>query len=111
MAASRGQKRHKITLQNPGPAVPDGEGGFTFVPVMFATRMARITPATTRDLERVTSGTVQSSASHLVEFDYLAGVTTKTEIVFKTRVFTVEGITNPEEKNVTLICICSEVVA
>jgi hypothetical protein len=39
-------------------------------------------PATARDLERVVAGTVQSSATHLVTIRYLAGVTTKTRVVW-----------------------------
>ena len=109
--ATRGQRRHLISLRNPGVNVPDNEGGFTNTPTVFATRFAEIKPATARDLERVAAGTVQSSATHIVTFDYHPSVTTKTEIVFGERVFTVSGVSSPEERNIDTIAVCEEVVA
>jgi len=108
-----GAYRHVVTPQNPGAAVPDGDGGFTQAwtnldPVEWH---VSIEPATARDLERVAAGTVTSTASHIVTGRYHAGVTTKTHLLFGTRILTVTGVQNPEERNITTIAICEEVVA
>jgi SPP1 family predicted phage head-tail adaptor len=76
----------------------------------LATVWASIVPATARDLERVVAGTVQSSATHLVTIRYLAGVTTKTRVVFGSRLFSVTGVQNPEERNISLVLVCQESV-
>lgn len=110
---ARGAKRHLVSLANPGTAVPDGDGSFTQVdaPLTPATAWAEIKPATARDLERTTSGTVLSEASHIVTMDYHPGVSTQTRITFNGRTLNVTGVSNPEEKNVELILTAEEVVA
>jgi SPP1 family predicted phage head-tail adaptor len=105
-----GAMRHRITLQTPAAATPDGDGGFTETWTALATVWASIVPATARDLERLVAGTVQSSATHLVTIRYLAGVTTKTRVVFGTRLFSVTGMQNPEERNISLVLVCQEIV-
>lgn len=108
-----GELRHLVTLDNPGTAVADGDGGFTqtFAELSPARVWAAIQPATARDLERVAAGTVLSTASHIVTMRYHAGVTTKTRITFGTRVLNVTGVSNPDERNRELVCLCAEVVA
>lgn len=110
--ASRGQKRHLVSLANPGTPVPDGDGGFTVVdaPLTPATAWADIRPATARDLERTTSGTVLSTATHIVTMDYHPQVTTQTRLTYNSRSFSVTGVANPEERNVDLILAAVEVV-
>jgi head-tail adaptor len=110
--ATRGQKRHLVTLENPAAAVPDGDGGFTQVwTALTPPRMrAEIKPATARDLERLAAGTVLSSASHVVTMDYHQQVTTATRVVFGTRLFSVTGVSNPEERNIETICVCVELL-
>jgi SPP1 family predicted phage head-tail adaptor len=106
-----GSLRHQVSLQNPPPAAtPDGDGGYTETPVTFATVWASIVPATAHDLERAVAGTVQSSATHLVTIRYLAGVTTKTRVLFGTRTLQVTGVQNPDERNISLVLVCQEVI-
>lgn len=109
--ASVASRPHQVTLQNPGPRVSDGEGGTTQTPVDLATVKASIVPATARDLERITSGTVIAQASQVVTIPYVSGVTSQTQVVFRGRVLSVLGITNPDERNIELILVCTEVVA
>lgn len=108
-----GEHRHLVLLQAPGAPVPDGDGGFTqtWTDLSPNTWYCSIKPATARDLERVAAGTVISSASHIVEGRYHAGITTKTRIIFNSRTLTVTGVSNPEERNITTICTAEEVVA
>lgn len=103
-----GQLRHKVTLEGPGPSVPDGDGGFTTVWTVLARVWADIRPATPRDLERRVASTVQATASHIVVIRWLPGVTTATRIKFGTRTFEVTGVQNPEEQDVSLVLACEE---
>jgi len=69
-----------------------------------------ITPATAKNLERVTAGTVTAMATHILEGPYHPQVTTKTRVLFGSRIFNVTGVANPGEQNVDLIAVCVEVV-
>lgn len=112
MRTAVGDRPHRISLQNPGPNVPDGEGGSTQTwfdltpPAVYA----KIAPATQADLERVTAGTVLSTATQVVTMPYHPGVTTQTRIIFDGRLLYVKGVANPEERNIELILLCTEVV-
>lgn len=107
-----GALRHLVTLENPGAAVMDGDGGYTqaWTALSPAQAWVSITPATTRDLERVAAGTVLSTATHIVHGRFHPGVTTQTRIVFGTRTFSVTGVANPEERSIEMILTAVEVV-
>lgn len=111
--ATAGERRHYVTLANPGTPVPDGDGGSTTTPVALSPAgvYAQILPATARDLERVAAGTVIASATHVVRMPYHPGVTSQTVITFNGRRFAVTGVSNPEERNLETICTAVEVVA
>lgn len=107
-------KPHWVSLANPGgPVVPDPEGGFVegMVALDPPQVFAGIRPATARDLERNTSGTAVSTASHIINMDFHPQVTTQTRITFNGRTLLVTGVANPEERNVDLILVAEEVVA
>lgn len=104
-----GSLRHRVTLQTPATAA-DGDGGYTDTWTALATVWASVVPATAHDLERAVAGTVQSSATHLVTIRYLAGVTTKTRVLFGTRTLQVTGVQNPDERNISLVLVCQEIV-
>lgn len=108
-----GERRHLVALANPGQAVPDGDGGYTQVyePLDPTHMYVSIVPATTKDLERITSGTVLSMASHVVSGPFHPGVTTKTRITFGDRTLNVVGVMNPEERNIETVMLVAEVVA
>lgn len=103
---------HRVTLQNPGPGIPDGEGGVTqtWTDLTPPALSVKIAPATAKDLERVAAGTVLATATHLVTGPYHPQVTTQTRILFNGRQFSVTGVSNPEERNVELVLVCVEVV-
>jgi head-tail adaptor len=107
-----GRRDKIVVVQTPGPAVPDGDGGYThtWADANPRTWHVSIEPATTRDLERVAAGTVIATASHLVTGPYRPDLTTQTRLLFGARVFNVTGIANPSEKNEELILVCVEVV-
>lgn len=104
--------RHLVRLQDPGDPMPDAEGNpvATWMDLIPATWWVSINPATARDLERVTAGTVLSTASHVIRGKFHPGVTTQTRILFGTRTFNVTGVSNPEERNIEMILTAVEIV-
>lgn len=109
--------RHRVTLENPGDAVPDptGGGGYTQAWTTLASRVpAKVEPASARSLERVTANTVSSSASHLVTVRYVPGVTMQTRLTFHDgevdRLMAVTGQHDTEERHLELILECAEAV-
>lgn len=113
MPVSRGARRHLVSLEGPGgPAVPDGEGGWTQTPAPLdpPTWACSIRRASVRDLERVTSGTVLNAASHILEGDFHPGVTRETQITFEGRTFFVNDVINVDERDTHMTVLCQEVV-
>lgn len=107
---------HRISLQNPGPAVPDGDGGSTqtYTDLDPPRLFARIVPATGKDLERVAAGTVLSTLSRLISLPYHPQVTTQTrvswtDLVGKAHVANVTGV-SADERSVELELVCVEIV-
>jgi head-tail adaptor len=112
-----GQRDKRIVLENPGDPVPDGEGGFTegWAPLDPAEMFAHIAPATQTDLERQTSGTVLSTATHVISVLYHPGVTVETRLRYTApnrpeRTFQVTSVRNPDEANRELVIVAEEVV-
>lgn len=105
-----GRLRLKARLENPGTPQDDGEGGFEEswerlnpfeVPIVMEL-------ATAQNLERFGNNTVSSETSHIVSFHYHPQVTTKTRLTIGSRVFYATGVENPEGRNVTTVCFCTE---
>lgn len=109
-ATAVADRPHRVTLQNPGPAVPDGSGGSipTWTDLNPPALSVKIKPATAADLERVAVGTVLSTATYLVTGPYHPQVTTQTRILFNGRQFSVTGVADPEERHVELVLVCVE---
>lgn len=113
MQTAIGQTRHRVQFQAPvGPAVPDGDGGYTqaWADLSPASWFVSIEPITGRDLERLAVGTVISQATHLVRGRWHAGVTTATRMVFAGRLFSVTGVANRDERGIEMELIVVEVV-
>lgn len=109
---SIGGKRHVVVVQNPGSPTSDGDGGSvrTWTDASPRTWHCSIEPATERDLQRVTAGTVISTASHVLKGRYHPQMTTATRLLFNARVFQVAGASNPEERSIETIVIAIEVL-
>ncbi len=112
-----GQRRLLVTLDAPGPAVPDGDGGYTqgWAPLDPPTVFADVRPASTRDLERVIAGTVQSTATHLVTLPFHPGVTTTTRVRWtdeaqRPHTANVTAVVNVDERCVEMVLGAMEVV-
>jgi head-tail adaptor len=104
-----GAYRHLVTFQDPGPPVPDGEGGYTEGWTDLApTWRVSITPATVRDLERVGAGTILASATHVIKGRWRADLTLETRMLFEGRIFHLTNITNDEERDWTMTLLAEE---
>ena len=106
-----GLRDKRITLQNPGKAVPDGQGGFlqTWTDCVPPAAWASIDPATGGPLEHITAGTLITVATHIVKMPYQDDVTTNSRIVFNGRFFNVIGGGSPSEDGIELELPCVEV--
>jgi head-tail adaptor len=109
---STGEYRHLVTFQSPGAPTPDGDGGWltTWTDLTPATWHVSIEPATARDLERVASGTVLSTATHIVKGRNHPGVTLATRMLFSGRTFSITGVARPQERGITMELVAVEVV-
>lgn len=99
-----GAYRNRVLFQNPGPPVPDGDGGYSqsWVDLTPPTWKVAIAPATADDLERVAAGTVLSSASYLVTGPFHSGVTTAARMVFNGTLYSIVGTRNVDMQSVTM---------
>lgn len=108
MRTPAGLRRHAIRVDNPYAPTPDGDGGFNQTWFKLGSRTAAILPATAQNMARFGQSTVTSTATHIITFPFLSGVTTESRIVFGTRVFNIAGVADPEERHVETICLCVE---
>jgi head-tail adaptor len=115
---SPAQRPHRITLQNPGPPVPDGEGGFepSWLAVTPPQLWASIEPASRGSLEAVTAGTVIATATHLIVAPFHPQVTPASRVQFydtlrqRDRIFTVSSLCDTQERDLEMTLICAEVI-
>ena len=106
-----GQLRHVLWLENPGPPIPDGDGGFTqsWTPLTPPTMSARIEPVAGRNLEHV-AGSVIQTRTVTVTMRYHAGVTVETRLRrLNGHYLRILSLVNPEERNINLVLQCVEV--
>jgi head-tail adaptor len=108
----------RISLDAPGAAVPDGDGGYTqtFAPLTPPTMFAEVRPASARDLENLIAGTVLSTATHLITLPFHPGVTTTTRVqwtddALRPHTANVTAVINVDERCVELVLGATEVVS
>jgi head-tail adaptor len=109
-----GQRRHVVTLENPGDPIPDGDGGYTeaWAPLDPAQWDCAIEGVSVRPLsqESRAGNTVLAQASHVVTGPYHAGITIETRINFRGRVFHVVYVGNTDERDIQTELLCREVL-
>lgn len=104
-----GLLRHWLTLQNP-TTVPDGRGGFTPTWAALSPSPVKGSIESIPGSQRAIAGTVLAGTTHVVTMRYHSEVTTKTRILFGTRVFAVTGLANIDERSRELRVECAEVL-
>jgi head-tail adaptor len=110
---SVGARPHRVTLQNPGPAIDDGDGGFTqaWIDLVPPGWSCEIKPATAVDLERVAVGTVLSTNTYILTGPYHPQLATSSRALFNGRIFSVTGVADPDERHVETILVAVEIVS
>jgi SPP1 family predicted phage head-tail adaptor len=101
---------HRVQLQNPGAPVPDGDGGYTtpWVDCVPPQMWAQILPATQRNAEKVASGTVITTATHIITMPFHPQVTTHSRLIYDGRTFNITSAASPGERNVQSVLVCVE---
>lgn len=111
MSIPIGARRHRVLFQS-GVQVPDGDGSYTTAWTDIGTALyCEVKPATQRDLERATAGTVLSTATFIITGPYVELVNTKSRAIFDGRIFSVVGKSTPNEEKIEMILPCVELVA
>jgi SPP1 family predicted phage head-tail adaptor len=112
MSIPVGARRHRVLFQAPGAPVPNGDGGYTHSWTDIGTAIyCEVKPATQRDLERATAGTVLSTATSVITGPFMELVNTSSRAIFDGRTFSVIGKSTPAERKIEMILLCVEVVA
>jgi head-tail adaptor len=113
-----GLRQVRVQLQNPGPNVPDGDGGYTQTwndcapPFLFAHIE---TPVSHSADEEQAANAVTTIVRRIVNLPFHPQVSTHTRILFTDRrgilrTLTVDAVNDIEERNVELELTCKEVV-
>jgi head-tail adaptor len=107
-----GARRHWVTFQNPGAAVPTADGGYaqTWTDLDPPALWMTIQPATARALEQIAAGAVLGIATHLLRGPYHPQIAAKTRAGYNGRVFEVTHVQNPDEANTDVVVVAVEVV-
>jgi len=95
-----GDYTHLVTFQDPGPAVPDGVGGYTqtWADLAPATWKVQIAPAAAADLERVAAGTVLTQPTSIIRGHYHPGVSTHTRMLYNGKTYAITGTRYVDER-------------
>jgi SPP1 family predicted phage head-tail adaptor len=111
MSIPAGARRHRVLFQS-GVQTADSDGSYTTAWTDIGLAIyCEVKPATQRDLERATAGTVLSTATYVITGPYVELVNTKSRAIFDGRTFSVIGKATPEERKIEMILLCVEVVA
>jgi hypothetical protein len=97
---ARGDWRHVVTVQNPGPAG-------TWIDLDPATWHVSLSQLTGDDIGvfiEPVAGTPISSATYAVRGDFHPGITTKTRMVFGSQTFAITSVDNVEMRGIELEC-------
>jgi head-tail adaptor len=97
---ARGDRRHRVTFQNPAPTEPvtwtDLGAWFVSLTILTGDDIGVfIEPA---------AGTPTSSASWLVRGDFHPGVTTQTRMIWGSHMFAITSVDNVDMRGVAMEC-------
>jgi hypothetical protein len=106
---ARGERRHLVTFQNPGPTEP-----VTWVDLVPATWHVSLSLLTGDDIGvfvEPEAGTPISSATWLVRGDFHPQVTTRTRMWWQSQVFAITSVDNIEMRGIDMECRAVQLVA
>jgi head-tail adaptor len=117
VAASINERTRRVTLDAPGPPVPDGDGGYTqdYAPLDPPALFAKVEPATAHSLERLTAGTITTTITHVLTLPFHPTITTATRVQWtddarRPHTANVTAVNNVDERCITLVLGAVEVV-
>ena len=114
MMAGSGSFRHRVTLDEPGPAISDPDGGWvpSWIPLTPAAWDCSIEAPTTHlhGLEYLGGGSVVGQATHMLVGRYHPGITLQTRVTFQGRTMNVIYARNRDERDLETVLLCAEVV-
>ena len=110
--AAIGQYRHRVRLERKTTA-PDPDGGYVeaWIPLMPADWDCSIEAASLRDLQRISGGAINATATHLVRGRYHAQLSADVRMLFRDRTFEVQSVHDREQRRMELECICHEITS
>lgn len=104
-----GTLRQIVTIQVLSGSTPDGYGNTRKAWTNLYTNIpASLHPLSAK--ESWTAEQTKADASHVVTIRYQSGITSSMRVLFGSRTFTINGIINPEERNISLELLCQEEV-
>lgn len=113
-----GTLRHEAHVFGPGTVVPDGDGGYTSVPVALSPPVWRcaIEKASARAAERRFAATVIAQASHILAGRYHSGITVKSTLTWVdragvTHTASVLDVDDTESAGVETVILVSEILS
>lgn len=117
VTSSVSQRVRRVALDAPGSPIPDGDGGYTqtYAPLDPPAVFAQVEQATAYSIERLSAGTILSTATHLVTLPFHPAVTTQTRVqwtddALRPHTANVTAVINVEERSRTLVLGVVEVV-
>jgi hypothetical protein len=97
---ARGDRRHLVTFQNPGPT----DTWTDLVPATWFVSLSQLTGDDLGVFVEPATGTPMSSATYLVQGDFHPGVTTQTRMILGAQTFAITSVNNVEMRGVDMEC-------
>jgi head-tail adaptor len=110
MPTPSGRRRHRALLQNPGVPMPDADGGYTqtWYDLNPATLNVEIQTREALPNERQLSDTIVAAATHVVTGPYHQQLRVTSRLIVNGRVFSVVGLSDPDERQIEQVILCVE---
>lgn len=104
-----GQLRHRIEIQAL-TVTPGSMGEPTETWATSATIWGAVYPLKGKEWFESKGKAIRAEVTHRVHIRYMPGITPKHRVKFGSRIFRIESVLNPEERNRELILMCCEEV-
>jgi head-tail adaptor len=110
--AAIGEYRHRVQVERKTTA-PDPDGGYleVWVPLDPPDWHCSIQAASLRDLQRISGGAINATATHLLRGPYHAQLAANARIRFGDRTFDVQSVHDRDQRQIELEVICHELTS
>ncbi len=100
--------RHQVVIYSRQEGTPDASGQRTYTLAAVATTRAEIGPVRSGEVERAHSFGVHTNTK--VTIRYRPGITAAMQVVYQGRTLLINGVLNPDERNILLELYCQELI-